>query len=137
MTGADFPMVKIQLVEETRGDRTYDINVISNFRKLRELKIHSKTLWNGIYPVLCNFPYLQSLSLNRCFKLKWDLSMLSGCPQLRKLSYSNLTSPARKFQPTSNLSSLRILRNTLEVLKLGIGSNQITGNLWNLLTFLI
>ena len=122
----------IVMAVDTARYHTYDINVISNFRKLKELSVSSSPL-NGSYPAFFNFPLLQSLEISKCFYLKWDLSMLSGCPNLRKFTCSN-TYNAR-FQPTGDLSSLRILRNTLEVLKLRSGCTHIRGNIMDLADF--
>ena len=41
---------------------------------------------NGYYPCLVGFPHLQKLHINRCWKLKTDLEMLSSsCPVLEQL----------------------------------------------------
>ena len=68
----------------TANFTAYDINIISNFRKLRILIVHSLKV-NGRYPTLFNFPLLKNLAILGCFFLKWDLDMLSGCPLLKKL----------------------------------------------------
>ena len=119
---------------DTAQYRTYNIDVISNFRKLKELSMHSRSL-NGIYPVFFNFPLLESLVLHVCPNLKWDLRMLSGCPQLRKFWYSNWTTYNARFKTTGNLSHLRVLKNTLEELLLGTGCDHITGNIMDLADF--
>ena len=86
----------------------HDLNIISNFRKLRILNVHSVSL-NGRYPTLFDFPHLQKLELFDCCNLKWDLDMLSACPLLRELRLLNL-----RQNSTGNLNSLRVLKNTLE-----------------------
>src|SRR5210317_642435 len=58
---------------------THDIEIISNFSKLRELRIEA-TL-NGRYRFLFNsFPLLQKLQMEFSDDLKWDLEMLAGFP---------------------------------------------------------
>jgi hypothetical protein len=63
---------------------THNIEIISNFSKLRILTIDHAGL-NGRYPVLFNsFPLLQKLSIKHCHHLlKWDLEMLAGLPLLK------------------------------------------------------
>ena len=57
-----------------------DIEIISNFSKLKILEIRYADL-NGRYPNLFNnFSLLQKLSINYCDDLKWDLEMLAGLP---------------------------------------------------------
>src|SRR5210317_438471 len=64
---------------ETAHYTTHDIEIISNFRKLRHLEI--MTSLNGRYHFLFNsFPLLQELCIRRCKNLKWDLDMLAGFP---------------------------------------------------------
>ena len=91
-----------------------NINIISSFRKLRSLEIFSCDL-NGRYPVFFNFSLLQRLSITNCCYLKWDLEMLASFPLLRELQvgYSNAL--------TGDLSSMRALRDTLEVVKINGG----------------
>ena len=62
----------------------HDINVISNFRKLRVLHIDVAGL-NGRYRFLSSFPLLQKLTISQCNLLKWDLEILSGLPLLKEL----------------------------------------------------
>ena len=68
---------------------SHDINIVSNFRKLRELHICRASL-NGIYPVLFDFPLLRVLCITghgyRCGHLKFDLEMLEGLPSLEELN---------------------------------------------------
>ncbi|KAK1734522.1 hypothetical protein QTG54_014770 [Skeletonema marinoi] len=72
---------------------TYDINVISNFRKLSGLVIYKATL-NGRYPSSFHFPNLQSLAITYCLNLKWDLDIMSASfPLLKELKLSSLGLP--------------------------------------------
>ena len=89
----------------TANYATLDIEIISNFSKLRILEIHGGL--NGRYPFLFNFPLLQILTIKNCSYLKWDLEMLAGMPLLKELDcdYGELT---------GNVSSLRVLKDTLE-----------------------
>jgi hypothetical protein len=108
---------------------THDIQIISNFRKLRILKIWSAGL-NGRYPFLFNsFPLLQHLSIQFCRYLKWDLEVLAGFPVLRELSciYNN-------FVVTGNISSLRVLKGTLEKVNLQ-GCDNVEGDFMDLADF--
>jgi len=94
--------------DEHHAARTaHDIDSISNFRKLRILKLSCAQL-NGRYPVLFTFPLLQKLTIQYCNFLKWDLEMLAGMPVLKELKchYNSCL--------TGNISSLRVLKNTLE-----------------------
>jgi len=50
-----------ETVAEAADAVAHDINIISNFRKLRELHIWGAPLI-GRYPVLSNFPFLQKLN---------------------------------------------------------------------------
>jgi hypothetical protein len=105
---------------------THDIEIISNFSKLRILDIHH-TGMNGRYPVLFNsFPLLQNLRIEQCEHLKWDLDMLAGFPLLKALycSFSCLT---------GNINSLRVLKYSLE--KVSISSHNVEGNLMDLADF--
>ena len=99
----------------------HDIEVISNFSKLRILEIDSTTmigtrlplLLNGRYPFLFNsFPLLHKLRISHCYYLKWDLEMLAGFPLLKELyCWQNRSL-------TGNISSLRVLKDTLEKVKI-------------------
>ncbi len=107
---------------------SHDIEIISNFSKLRILDIYH-TGMNGRYPVLFNsFPLLQKLSIRYCEYLKWDLEVLAGFPLLKELhcSYNRLM--------TGNINSLRVLKNSLE--KVSICSDNVEGNLMDLADFL-
>jgi hypothetical protein len=89
---------------------SHDIGIISNFRKLRYLKLGGGL--NGRYPFLFNFPLLQYLNMHCCGSLKWDLDMLVGLPSLEELhcSYGHHLS--------GNIRSLSVLKRTLKVIKL-------------------
>ncbi len=106
----------------------HDIEIISNFSKLRILEIDHAEL-NGRYPVLFNsFPLLQKLRIRHCSDLKWDLEMLAGLPMLKELicySIDNLT---------GNINSLRLLKDTLEVVEIHDCEN-IEGNFMDLTDF--
>jgi hypothetical protein len=87
----------------------HDIEIISNFSKLRILEIECSAPLNGRYPFLFNsFPLLQKLWI-RCSNLKWDLGMLAELPMLKELYCSQIFENL-----TGNISSLRVLKNTLE-----------------------
>jgi hypothetical protein len=97
---------------ETANWTTHDIEIISNFSKLKILEISfgfnsSKTM-NGNYPVFFNFPLLQILRISKSKYLKVDLEMLAGLPLLKVLyCYENRCM-------TGNINSLRVLKATLE-----------------------
>jgi hypothetical protein len=101
--------------DEEHADMTanwtsHDVGIISNFSKLRILEIRTFIFLNGIYPVLFNsFPLLEKLSIKNCHYLKWDLQMLAGFPLLKEL-----TCQEGNYCMTGNISSLRVLKNTLE-----------------------
>jgi hypothetical protein len=91
--------------------KTYDIEIISNFRKLRYLTIDDRICGalNGRYLFLfSSFPLLQKLSLQHCNFLKWDLEMLTGLPLLKELDC--FCNPLC----AGNIISLRVLKDTLE-----------------------
>jgi hypothetical protein len=121
---------------ETAGMTAHDIGIISNFRKLRILTIKdamnqfsSLKLLNGSYPFLFNsFPLLQKLTIEKCKYLKWDLGMLSAFPLLKELY---VTSNNRL---TGNIRSLRVLKDTLEALRIATCTN-VEGNLMVLADF--
>jgi hypothetical protein len=90
----------------TANDIAHEIDIISNFSKLRRLELFDAPL-NGRYPVLFNFPVLHLLAISHYDYLKWDLEMLEGLPSLKELycdSNDNLT---------GNINSLRVLKDTL------------------------
>ena len=97
-----------EVAAETVDYRAHDIDIISNFTKLRILKIGlTRTSLNGTYPSLFNFPLLEELMIMYCPSLKWDLEMLAGLPSLKKLH-------CQSNNVTGNISSLRVLKDTLE-----------------------
>jgi hypothetical protein len=91
----------------TANRATLDINIVSNFRTLRSLKICDAPL-NGRYPVLFDFPFLQKLRIVSCRFLKWDLEMLEALPSLKELDCED------NPHLTGNLGSLRLFIDTLE-----------------------
>jgi hypothetical protein len=107
---------------------THDIEIISKFSKLRYLSIYNALL-NGRYPVFFHsFPLLQRLSIHDCKFLKWDLEMLAGSPSLKELycrGNENLT---------GNISSLRVLKDTLEKVTISDCDN-VEGNIMDLADF--
>jgi hypothetical protein len=91
---------------------THDIEIISNFSKLRILTIWCDVVLNGRYPVFFNFPFLQKLSIIGVYGLKFDLDMLAGLPSLKELEcWSN-------DSLTGNINSLRVLKDTLQNLNI-------------------
>jgi hypothetical protein len=104
-----------------------DMEIMSNFRKLRILEINAAFL-NGRYPVLFNFPLLQKLSIQHCNYLKWDLDMLAGLPLLKELDclYNR--------RMTGNINSLRVLKETLEKVDIHKCGN-VEGNFMDLADF--
>eukprot|EP00984_Skeletonema_dohrnii_P034512 scaffold33581_cov220-Skeletonema_dohrnii-CCMP3373.AAC.4 len=123
-----------ELARLTANYTTRDIG-ISSFRKLRSLEISARYL-NGRYPVFFNFPHLQRLSISNCRYLKWDLEMLASFPLLRELHV------VKSNALTGDLSSLRALRDTLEMVKIiggcggGLSPNiHIRGNFIDLAAF--
>ena len=91
----------------TANYTTQDVDIISRFRKLRELTIWGAPL-NGRYPVLFNFPLLQKLRIMGYVGLKWDLEMLAGLPLLKELDCCD------SENVSGNINSLRVLKDTLE-----------------------
>jgi len=91
---------------DTADFTTHDINIISNFTKLRSLEIYDAPL-DGRYPVLFNFPLLQKLSIVCCENLMWDLEMLAGLPSLK-------TFECYGSDITGDLRSLRMIKGNLE-----------------------
>ena len=114
----------------TANYTTHDINIVSNFRKLRELSICKAPL-NGRYPVLFNFPLLRVLRIHEADYLKFDLEMLGeGLPSLEELYC------ARTSRLTGNVNSLRALRDTLEKVDIvGSDNGNICGNFMDLADF--
>jgi hypothetical protein len=119
------------IIAEWLNDNTdwipHDIEIISNFSKLRILNISHAKL-NGKYPDLFNFPLLQKLKIRLCFHLKFDLGMLAGLPVLRELECSYIGGL------TGNINSLRALKGTLEKVDICY-SDKVEGNLKDLADF--
>ena len=113
---------------ETANYAAHDINIVSNFRKLREMRIYcaDEAPLNGRYPVLFNFPLLRVLSIQDLGYLKIDLEMLEGLPSLEEFDCT-----CRSL--TGNLNSLRVVRDTLE--KVRIASGNISDNFMDLADF--
>mmetsp|Transcript_20355 Transcript_20355/g.31036 ORF Transcript_20355/g.31036 Transcript_20355/m.31036 type:complete len:430 (+) Transcript_20355:59-1348(+) len=86
---------------------TYEVDMVSNFTKLRVLKLENACL-NGKYPYLFNFPLLQHLKISDCSYLKWDLSVLAGFPLLKEFHCT------RSQLLTGNIYSLRVRKDSLE-----------------------
>jgi len=123
----------------TANYTTHDINIISNFLKLRVLHISQYAPLNGRFPVLFNFPLLNELSISKCSSLKFDLDMLVGLSSLKvlKLGIGTATYWDRDSgisRLTGNLSSLRVLRDTIEKVRI-IDSQHIRGNFMDLADF--
>jgi hypothetical protein len=107
---------------------THDIEIISNFSKLRILDIYYASL-NGRYSFLFNsFPLLQKLRIQYCHFLKWDLGMLAGFPVLEELECMD------NRYLTGNINSLRFLKNTLEKVHIRSCMN-VEGNFMDLADF--
>ena len=104
-----------------------DVNIISNFRKLREMSICEAPL-NGRYPVLFDFPLLRVLRIYECRHLKFDLEMLEGLPSLKELYCAHTP------HLNGSVNSLRVLRDSLERVEI-FGSPNITGNFMDLADF--
>ena len=114
---------------ETADYTSHDIEIISNFSKLRILEIVHAGL-NGRYPFLFNsFPLLQKLSIHSCSYLKWDLEMLAGLPVLKELHCS------WNDHVTGNIGSLRVLKDTLERVTFETRSFRVKGKLMDLADF--
>jgi hypothetical protein len=107
---------------------THDIEIISNFRKLRRLEISYAPL-NGRYPFLFNYPLLQKLRISISGGLKWDLGMLAGLPMLKELEISHCS---KKL--TGNLRNLRVLKDTLEKVTFR-NCRKVEGNFMDLANF--
>ena len=112
--------VRVRMKRSPRPDlfwTTRDIGIISNFSKLRVLEIHDAPL-NGKYPFFFNFPLLEKLSIKYTPNLQWDLEMLAGLPTLKVLHCVNETDSCGMARLTGNIKSLRVLKNTLEEVKI-------------------
>ena len=112
---------------ETAAWNSSDIEIISSFSKLRDLRIYSAPL-NGRYPVFFNFPLLQILRISGCRYLKFDLGMIvAGLPLLRELDC------VRNECMTGNINKLRSLKNTLEQVTIAVC--EVEGNFTDLADF--
>jgi hypothetical protein len=121
-----------EYASETVDHTAHDIEIISNFSKLRFLTIKDdiicSSLLNGRYPFLFNsFPLLRKLNITFCYHLKFDLEMLSGFPLLKELYVSGR-------RVTGNMRNLRALKDTLETLTITRCVN-VEGNLMDLADF--
>jgi hypothetical protein len=116
---------------EFLNSTTHDIEIISNFSKLRILEIAMDAPLNGRYPFLFNsFPLLQKLSIKYCRHLKWDLRMLAGLPLLKELDVNAFSNKCL----TGNISNLRALKDTLEKVNI-INGEHVEGNFMDLADF--
>ena len=139
-----YPTYKYNDGEDPDGDiavytanlEPLDIGILSNFTRLRELKIYDESALNGRYPMLFNFPLLQKLHIGTDFSssfhdamlyLKWDLEMLVGLPSLEELISESVF-------VTGNIRSLGILKDTLSKVVIRFGS-RVQGNLMDLADF--
>jgi hypothetical protein len=104
-----------------------DLHPLENFRDLRHLVLQRASL-NGSYPYLFHFRNLQTLNLAWNTRLKWDLAMLSGLPNLKELCCPH------NHNLTGNLRSVRVLRRTLVALKL-CHCGEVTGSLQDVADF--
>jgi hypothetical protein len=117
-----------EVAAETADNISHDIEIISNFNKLRVLDISTSDL-NGRYPFLFNsFPLLQKLTIYISNYLVWDLDMLAGLPLLKELRCLG------NERVTGSINSLRVLKYTLEVVKINI-CRQVEGNFIDLADF--
>jgi hypothetical protein len=116
----------------TADDTTHDIDIISNFSKLKILDIIDSPLrpsLNGRYPFLFNsFPLLQKLSIKYGYCLKWDLEMLDGLPSLKELDFYENSGT------TGNINSLRAIKDTLEKVRIS-RCRHVEGNFMDLADF--
>jgi hypothetical protein len=121
-----------RVAARTANLTSHDIGIISNFRKLRYLKIEESAFGgaplNGRYPVFFGFPLLQKLSIQGCNALKWDLGMLAGLPLLKELNC------CFNICLTGNINSLRVLKDTLEKVTIRCCEN-VEGNFMDLADF--
>ncbi len=117
-----------EMAAETTDWTSLNIEIISNFSKLRILEMYSAQL-NGRYPFLFNsFPMLQRFSIQYCGPLKFDLEMLARFPLLKELDCCCAD------DLTGNISSLRVLKETLEKVTI-YGCSHVVGNLKDLADF--
>ena len=101
-----------QLAASEVNHINHNVEIISNFRKLRSLRICGAPL-NGRYHSLFNFPLLQYLTIsNSHTSIRWDLEVLSGFPLLKELRCGD---HCNNYIMTGNINSLRVLKDTLEL----------------------
>ena len=81
-------------------------DILGKFRSLAHLHA-SRLRLVGSFPVLFDFPRLQTLDLACNSRLVWDLEDLAGLPNLERLN------SASNVALTGNLRSLRHLRHKL------------------------
>lgn len=124
-TNGEDPRERIAVA--TANWNSHDINIVSNFRQLRELKLWEAPL-NGRYPVLFDFPLLRFLCIHAPGCLKFDLEMLKRLPSLEELYCTDTRSL------TGNLNSLRVLRDTLVKVQI-VRSRNIKGNFMDIADF--
>ena len=106
---------------------SHDFEIVSNFSKLSILEICDAG-FNGSYPFLFNsFPLLQKLSI-KYTSLKFDLEMLAELSLLKELECTGSSCLA------GNISSLRVLKDTLEKVKIHLCA-RVEGNLMDLANF--
>lgn len=98
-----------------------DLEPIRRFAGLRHLALRQTRL-NGKYPYIFQFKNLVSLDLLWNTRLKWDLELLAGLPNLQRLCCP------QNHSLTGDLSSVRVLRGTLTELKL-LYCHNVTGEL--------
>eukprot|EP00985_Skeletonema_marinoi_P003790 scaffold1656_cov76-Skeletonema_marinoi.AAC.5 len=103
----------------------HDIEILSNFTKLRTLEFECAPM-NGRYSSLFEFSLLQKLKIT--WGMKWDLELLSGLPLLEELHVK------RSESLTGNISSLRVLKDTLERLTIA-ACPQVEGDFMDLADF--
>ncbi|CAJ1935191.1 unnamed protein product [Cylindrotheca closterium] len=104
-----------------------DLSVVSRFRDLRELSLEGLSL-DGTYGFLFNFPQLESLILSNTGLLRWDFSMLSGLPKLKRLECMNNT------KLTGDLEGLQVVGQTLVEVNL-CGCGNVEGSIMSLSKF--
>ena len=109
---------------------SHDIEIISNFSKLNHLAIAANASLNGRYTVFFDsFPLLEKLSIKCSNFLKWDLEMLAVFPLLKELDCCD-----NELYMTGNISSLRVLKGTLEKVVIN-NCPRIEGNFMDLADF--
>jgi len=106
------PTLRLPTVEEGyEPPAAVDLSPIQNFTGLQRLSLRQTRL-NGKYPFLFQFKSLVSLDLLWNTRLKWDLDMLAGLPNLQRLYCP------QNHSLTGNIASVRALSATLTELTL-------------------